>query len=488
MWTRFVSLLHRRHGTAIMAFSLLLILIATISVVLMAGTLSDQRRINDRRRQLWRALLHAESGIAQVQHWALFPSEYSPDPNLWVRASGETYAEQFPALSAALADGGFLVTESMLDDMGVTGFVTESDWYLGRITQIEIRPLDGSEPASAAGAFFKIISLGESAGGLRREVIGYATPTDIVNLEIAAPLISLQEAMVFGNGKIHWGEAWAKTGFEMLNRSQVTYVLNGPDPLVVWRTEGEITFPANWKWGTNSANSDLYTNYLGQSPEPVGRRPGLFPNGQGAWKDVFYTHIPEGVLEWPDLAGEYQRFKDLALANDRYYTTNSAGQLLKNGNVVDFYTEFAVADRPSAPLELAFIDTTDGNSPAADGSNLATIAVAGSSNGLKGFLYINANLDTTGVGNPPSLPVVNPNTDTIQTLDQIFLDGVIYAAGTIELGGNAGIYGSILAQRGFVGGGTPDIYYNVDLKDGLDLGGGNLGAPFIIQLHNNEAP
>lgn len=483
-----LRILHRRHGQAILATSVVLLLIAAVSSVLMAGTLMDQSRMNDRRRQLWRAFLHAEAGVAQVQHWALFPGEYTDNPAMWEYAGGTSDEEKYPVLAAALAGGGFVVEETMLDAMDVPHFVTESEWYLGRISQIEIRPLDGSEPASAAGAFFKIISLGESAGGLQREVIGYATPTEVTSIEVPAPLISLDEAQVFGNGRVHWGEIWAKAGFDMLNKSQMTYILDEPDPLAVWRTEGTMNFPSNWKWGTNSASRDLYSGYLDQSVLPIGRRPGLFPDGTGDWQDVFYTHVPEGVLDWPGFADDYQRFKDMALLNDRYYTTNASNQLLKNGVVVDFYEEFTVPDRASAPMDLAFIDTIDGNPPAADGSNLATISVSGTSGGLKGFLYVNAHFDASGVGSPPSLLVVNPNTDEYETLDQMFLDGLLYSSGTINLGGNAGIFGSVIAQRGFVGGGTPDIYYNVDLQDGIPIGGGNLGGPFVIQLHNNQAP
>ena len=135
-----------------MAFSLLLILIATVTVVMMAGTLSDQRRLNDRRRQLWRALLHAESGIAQVQHWALEPSEYTADPNLWVRVSGESYEEQYPVLAAKLAHGGNPVTRWMAANGG------------GRIVLISSLNGKVSEPESShySAAKAALISLARS--------------------------------------------------------------------------------------------------------------------------------------------------------------------------------------------------------------------------------------------------------------------------------------------------------------------------------------
>ncbi len=476
----------QERGVAILAFTVVLTVIAAITAVYLSATLMDQSRINDRRRQLWRAFLHAEAGIAQVQHWAMHPDDYTDDTAMWAYAGGGTPAEKYPALATALSNGGFTVSETSLDGMGITGFTTETGWSLGRISQIQILPLDGTEPATATGAFFKIVSLGTAANDtIQREVTGYATVTNVVDIVLPAPLISMTTAGGGGNPKIHWGEGWVKNVFEIdISPNNLSFALN--DPFVVFRSETGMTWASSWKVGTTSSNKDIYSGYMAYSANPIGRRPGLFPDGQGDWKDKFYSHVPQGVLDWPDLAAEYQTFKDMAISNDRYYTTNASNQLLKDGNVVDFYTEFTVADRANAPMDLAFIDTTDGNPP--NGSNLATISVSGNSAGLKGFLYINANFDASGVGSPPARTTTNPVTNTSTSLEKIFLDGVIYTAGTIEMSGNAGVYGSIVTEGGFIGQGTPDIYYNTDLADGLDLGGGNLGSPFIIQLHSNNAP
>lgn len=485
MWIKRLRTAPRRRGVAILAFTVVLTVIASITAMLLSGTLMDQSRINDRRRALWRAFLHAEAGIAQVQHWAMHPDDYTEDPTFWVKQTGSTPAEKYPGIQAALDNGGLTITDEMLDNMGITGFETETGWSLGRISQIEIQPLDGTEPASAAGAFFKIVSLGEAARGIQRQVLGYAALTNVVNIQLPAPLISLTTAGSGGNPKVHWGEAWVKNVFDIgVSPNNLSHALT--DPFVVYRSEAGFDFASSWKWGTTSNNKHLYSGYLAQSTVPDGRQPGLFPDGNGEWKDKFYSDVPTGVLDWPDLASEYQTFKDMAIANDRYYTTEAGGILKKDGQVVDFYTEFTVVDRANAPLDLAFIDTTDGNPP--DGTNLTTITVSGNSGGLKGFLYVNANIDASGVGSPPTRTAVNPIDDSYDDLEKIFLDGVLYTAGWIEMSGNAGVYGSVVTEGGWVGQGTPDIYYNTDLADGLDLGGGNLGSPFIIQLHNNQAP
>jgi hypothetical protein len=488
MYTRRIRASRQRRGVAILAFTVVLTVIAAVTAMFLSGTLMDHSRMNERRRELWRAFLHAEAGIAQVQHWALHPDDYTVDANVWAYAGGSTPAEKYPGIAAELANGGLTVSENDLDSMGITGFATETGWSLGRISQIQILPLDGTEPATAAGSFFKIVSLGTAANDtIQREVTGYATLTNVINIQLPAPLISLTTAGTGGNPKVHWGEAWAKNVFHFgLSPNNLSHALS--DPFVVYRSEGDMTWASSWKEGTTSHNKDIYSGYMSYSTSPDGRRAGLFPDGNGTWKDKFYTHVPPDTLAWPELASEYQTFKDMALANGRYYTTNASNQLLKDGTVVDFYTEFTVVDRANAPMDLAFIDTTDGNPPNVAGSNLATLSVSGNNGGLKGFLYINANFDASGVGSPPGLTTTNPITNTSASLEKIFLDGVIYTAGTIEMSGNAGVYGSIVTERGFVGQGTPDIYYNTDLADGLDLGGGNLGSPFIIQLHTNNAP
>jgi len=179
----------------------------------------------------------------------------------------------------------------------------------------------------------------------------------------------------------------------------------------------------------------------------------------------------------------------MAITHGCYYSTDASGTIYKDGvedeaHEVDFMTEFGIGNQNDAPYNLAFIDTIDGNPPESDGSNLATIAVSGNSIGIKGVFYIGANFDASGVGSPPTLTVEDP-TGNLVPLSKIFMNGVLYSAGTLELSGNAGVYGSVVSELGFTGTGTPDVYYNEDLADGLELGNGNVGSVFRIDLENN---
>lgn len=484
-----------RRGAVVLAIALTLTLISAIGAVLMTRTLLDQHRVNQRRRDLWRAYHHAEAGIAQIQQWGAYPSTFQPDTTL--------FDEQRPAdldvqdlllledesrypVVAALDSTGLTVEESQLDAMGIDGFVTESGWNLGRITRISIYPITASDtlvstnPDDDNYAFFKVISRGISSSGLEREVRAYMKPTPVALIAAPGPLLSLSTATAFGNARIHWGEAWSKTDFEVLNNSQMQYALS--DPLVAWRTEGQFNFPANWNTSSTYQVNRLY--------DVNADRPGLFPDDTGDWKDIFFQNVPVGDLEFPDFISKYETFKKLAKANNRYFTSDANGNIYRNGQPVDFYQAFTSND-PDTPFELAFIDTIDQQPPAADGSNLATINIQGDNDigdRIRGFYYFAANFKVGGVGSPAAYTTESPVTGSDVTLQKIWLDGVIFTAGTMDMDGNAGVYGALVADRGFIGGGTPDVYYNSDLEDGLEIQKGNLGGPFSVVLSDNYSP
>jgi hypothetical protein len=486
-----------KRGAVILAMSLTLTLISAIGAVLMMRTLLDQTRINERRRDLWRAYLHAESGIAQLQHWGVSPSDFTLDTELFVevRPEGLTAPEllqiedesRYPAI-AALPSGGIVATESHLDAMNVTPFVSNEGWQLGRISQISILPIEDDDHAVLDGkisksssaenyAFFKIISRGVSMSGLTRQLEAYLKPSPILIVASPGPMMSLSTAVAFGNAKIHWGEAWSRNDFDVISNSQLQYVMD--DPLIAWRTEAHFNFDSTWKTnGTYQANR-LYSL--------TADRPGLYPSGDGDWKDVFHQNVAADSLPFPDFGGKYEEFKTLAQANNRYFTTDVDGKIYRNGIEIDFYQAFTSTD-PEPPFELAFIDTLDQQPPLPDGSNLATVDIQGN-NGvgdrIRGFFYFCANFELGGVGSPASYTTTNPLTGAPITIPKIWLAGLLYSAGTADMDGNAGVYGAMVAEKGFAGGGTPDIYFNQGLKDGMEIENGNIGGPFTVVHSEN---
>ncbi len=506
-------------------------------------------------------------------------SEASPGTGFqWDSGSLET---QFPNFYAALQQGTITITAADLASITTSGGITIGDLVsnngigAGSIESIEISlssnnagelviagagtgPVmaavdEGGEedddddapsvpswatlpPGSTLTPEFVVRSVGVSEHGLRRASIAFMDISPFIKLVLPAALVSWNTATAFGNAAVHWGESWSKLNFNMLNKSQVDGYLDrtasGWDKWAKYRTEGKIVFPNNWQWKNSTPYNQPGKLYLDANSDGIqdtgatlgakGRQPGLFPDGSGNYRDAFYQDVPVGSMQWPDFASFYDEFKEFAIDHGRYYTTNSSGQILKDGvPVTGFKEEFtkwadANADgsvtsteRHDAPYDIVFIDTTDGLPPAANGSNLATVQLAGNGAAFKGIYYICANFDGQGVGNPPDLIQVEKPTDDDNDgiagepedsdgvisggvpngsdLSKIFLDGVIYSAGTMSLSGNAGIYGCAVAQKGFTGGGTPNIWYNWRLKNGLNLQNGNAGSRFRTVLRKTEA-
>lgn len=461
-----------RRGTILMT-TLVLMAVAAFGALLMSRTLLDQNNLNLRRRELARALYAAEAGVALVQHWSNFPADYTPDPTLFVRGAGTPY---FQRLSTVLAGGGVTISASTLAGLGEGRFTSDFSYAVSQIDKIEILPPHASDPIAS---FCKIRCTGRSANGITRVIRAYATISQPITVSLPAALLSYNVASAFGNARIHWGEAWSKANFNMLNKSQMDYVAQGSlgyDAWAVYRTEGSIIFPNNWHWGNGQ---DLY--------DSTRQQPGLAP-ASGNYANAFQQHVPPGTLQWPTF--DYLTFKNMAKAHGRYYSTDASGNIYRDGiedtaHRVDFLTEFGVPNRDTAPYDLLFIDTIDNTAPKSDGSNLATISATGNSLGLKGIFWIGANFDGGGVGSPPFIldaqdPAGNPPPGG--RLSQIFLEGVLYAAGTVAMSGNCGVYGSVVAQRGFSGGGTPDIWYNHKLAAGLELDNGNVGSNLAVAL------
>lgn len=466
-------------------------------------------------------------------------------PVLWgvLQSGALTFTE---ADLDSMTTGGSLVTAgigaglgvgmSSLSSGGSINQMTSSNGEdIGKIRELQLwLPGTAGAPTVPAGLSFSteivVRSVGRSSNKrLERTVVSYMDINPIAELRLPAGLINSRTgtASVGGNAQIHWGEAWSRESFNMPNKSQMNYVdqtsTPGPpydgshyDPWAKWITEGKMYFPTNWQWGVGK---DLYnpSSATGAPATSGGRHtPNLGAiggdtdatdgyNSGGSFKahgkyEASFFQVAPGTLPWPNLFDQdtYDTLKAFAQENGRYYTTNSSGQILYDGVVVSggFLDEFEVptgVDRETEPYDFVFIDTIDQTVPKTDGSNLASISTSGSSNGLKGLYWIGANFTVTGVGDPPSLASAeapptdpdDPSTSVSQTLDKIFLDGVLMSPGVVSMAGNAGVYGSVVAGRGFGGTGTPNIWYNHNLRDGMELSRGNVGSRLKNMVINN---
>jgi len=116
------------------------------------------------------------------------------------------------------------------------------------------------------------------------------------------------------------------------------------------------------------------------------------------------------------------------------------------------------------PYDVVFIDTPTGTEPTPT-MVLPTLSLSGSGTSWKGFYWIGANLDVSGMGQPEAIACERP--DLVNQNLNAFMDGVIAVMGTYEGTGNELIYGSLFVDRGFTGTGTPDVYYNWRLAVGF---------------------
>ncbi|MBN1902138.1 pilus assembly PilX N-terminal domain-containing protein [Candidatus Sumerlaeota bacterium] len=479
----------RRHLTAnkrgsLLMVSFILCMVISAGVLMMIKTLLDHQKTNQRRRDLNRAYYAAEAGVAQVQRWGTYPEEYDnlDEEGLFYR---DPDSGEFPNLTEALNEQGEYVISGEL----LASFASKYNFDVSNINEIALIPPDpDNDPVPC---LFKVRSEGATPSGSTRRILAYLEPNPIEPLEIQlhAGLISLSDAAQQGNGHVHWGESWSKADFSMLSRphcTELNHTSEDYDPFAKYRTEAQILFDSTWKSGLNK---DIFE-------ETTRRWPGSDP-ASGEYAASLEQFIPEGVLQWPDLLSQYSAFKNHAKGHGRYYTTDADGNIYKDGiededHLVLFDVEFADIDRATSPYDFVFIDTIDGNFPAEDGSNLATIRCTGTGRGMKGIYWLGGNFYQGGSGNPEALVAEKPilNEDGSITFEdfsipKVFLDGVLYMAGTAQFQANPVVYGSIISQKGYLSGGTPEIYFNHKLKDGLEIDKGNVGSMFYIQLQKN---
>lgn len=476
------------------AVSLFLVALAAMGALAMGRTLLDHQKLNQRRRNLWQAFLAAESGVALVQHWALNPESFGPDPTLFGRSEGREMTgdlerhlsgekgpqtadarSDFSELLRALERGPITIDAGDLERMGVGSLSNAAGGESAVIARIDLIPSSSADPVPC---LFKVRSTGRAGVNVERTVIAYIEQNGLIFVRAPAALVSLASPSQLGNAIVHWGEVWSKEEFPIPSLSELKYIAR--DKNAAYRSE------AGFGFGDLAWKEFLVPEWMTSSTP-----------GAGEFATKFLQFEPEGKLDWPDFQARYSAFQDHARAHGRYYTIDPGGRLFRGPREVDFLEEFGLADPDTNPYDLVFIEYVD-----EDGSPilperltpLPTLKIEGEGLGIKGIFYINANVDAREVHAPPLLTAFDPKGHS-ERLRGVFLDGAIYSAGEVTLGREAGVYGSLVASRGFNGVGAPDLYYNTNLADGVvfgnsgeAFGNGNVGSPFKVILQTNLAP
>jgi hypothetical protein len=205
--------------------------------------------------------------------------------------------------------------------------------------------------------------------------------------------------------------------------------------------------------------------------------------------------------EWRNFVKEYGFPYFYTDENGTLYGTDKDPDSATYGEIVGkSYDEWFNAQDPSDPdywkLEniITFIDGVPQNDagetsteitsefyprdPNVAGTIRPTIQLAGGGLHTRGVMLISPNMKMTGQGNTgvtgDMIPdeagggFRMPDNSSYADADEVdvFHNGLLYSWGSLDLGGNRTIYGSVFAEDGYGQGGSPSVWYNARMRDG----------------------
>lgn len=396
-----------------------------------------------------------------------------------------------------------------------------------------------SAPPADKRVVGKIISRGRGDLKVEATVEQLLTENNVLQINSPGAIISHVDADMGAQFNVYWGGVFAKEDI-------ILPAMNGNnkpndsviDPYLRIYTEGTIRI------GNDYADGEARK---GSSNQPITSDAENYyqPYLESAsFED--YLHLKQHQQDLPLQKYDYNEWKRFFIANDLpYYYTTTDGKIWGRerdeaspdyGKTVSkTYSEwFDVSPTSTEYWEMdglfAFIDsvpvndlgetiTVDGvpliddqyypREPGTADAVMATISHSGGGDHTRGFILAAANLDFSGSGNPPKADVLvdkdgekyflNPK-EEIPTSNEISAlgyngplrishNGVLYTWGTFNLTGNRVFYGSLIAEGGYSGNGTPDVFYNYRLSTGDFL---NINQSFVKRdawaLRTKELP
>ena len=196
---------------------------------------------------------------------------------------------------------------------------------------------------------------------------------------------------------------------------------------------------------------------------------------------VYADSQPNVLAHWgaitanrPPSPWQYQVFKDYARRFGSYYVPDREGRLYKDGRMTlsaaltpaEVFGSKTVGDQRG----LVFIDTLDQERPAAE--NLSTVVL--DSSYMEGAFYVNAHVILRPQGRGETVPALSPPTEGLPGLASrvpvnlagVTVRGVLHASGTLRVEGQPRVFGAVTVERGLVGSGLLEVWYNADLGRG----------------------
>jgi len=456
----------KEKGSVLIAVIIVLVL-SSMAALALSLTLQDYARMEVKDRQEIQSQYVAEAGPLEVVSW--FNTQgaaiASAAPSLAPLFQVNTTTGKYSNLATALTAGTLDITHQAPSLLPV---VRDSHGKeVGRVTDLKILP-----PVQPNPPITDLLCIIHSEGVTQRtkntKVADLYIAYHVLKIEGSPGVILVEAAAAFGgNVKAHWGEVWTRANLKMPNQSQTP--TQAQDQWLKFRTEQKVEFPSNWgatKWGKPTA-----AGTYGTIVSPALTTPNNPCEGTPVEPDYGQEIQQDQTLSWP--VYDYQTLKNMAKSKGRYYQWGTDGYLYGDGikdvahRVTDYLALNTPGDRanwPNVKYDVVFVDTVTGTAPT-PGQVHPTIALNGSGFSWKGFYFLCANLDVSGMGQPSAISVKRP--DGVMESKNAFMDGILMVFGTYSGTGNELIYGTVHADQGFVGTGTPDVYYNVDLRNGF---------------------
>jgi hypothetical protein len=317
---------------------------------------------------------------------------------------------------------------------------------MGRVTVLEIYP-----PLLNTNYALVRVKAVDTAGASRtiEQEIGPS-----LNFSVTAALSAKGAAGWNGNGSVHWGS---------------------------------IVSAGNVSAGQNSLHCLSHTVCGGSDDISSGTREAdkwwsLYAQGTIAAQGVTLPDpnyaITQNSTKTPESLSTDQKaaLKQYSLDTGQYYVYCSTDGLLHKGDSsgmpIGAGTSFNSLTNGQS-LDLLYVDigkTDPGCNPTVPST--PTFSVGGG-----GGYYTNSNIilngtfSINGIGGTTNITAQNPDqVDAGQTGTRtlgVHFNGLLYTTGNFDSSGNPVVYGAVVAEGGFTGSGTPDIWYNKNLANGL---------------------
>lgn len=504
--------------------ALVILVIAAVAVMAIMSYAKSMNDLTTKKIVLEQTFTIAESGIHQAIQWFNKPSE-SPAP-LAIQNLIDTYgidASPFEQISVTNVPP----TDADLLTLIHNPYGSSSRYGVFPEGHIRLLQVKGPRPGAPANTVYTLYSTAVSAdGNTQQTIVADVLISKFSGIAIPSALVAGISIGANGQFNLHWGDAWALSDIQVPGKiSGGKFSFNkyfpttSSDPMarifttgMIYDNNGTLLAPAAPPGVPAPPQS------IAQSPLLSGYDPeydNMFQLWDRTTQATDRLNIPDGAGNYPEpltdtvsgLLGDldYGIWKDLALERGQYYRPDSSGNFSDydgnplyvdnqtgeitlasetNGqankratiNALTAYPRSGTFDDAAIPADIIFIDTLDGNPPYDNGggdTNLCSLSLTGGTNVTsyfytKGVLYVSGNLHVGGLGpgSTPLLSLINPNTGNPQSIN-IWHNGLVLTEGDYENQGTSAVFGSVVARGSFHGGGNPDVYYNVLLRNGM---------------------